>query len=58
MRFAKSNIFTLLFSVMTVGGFPLDSIHAADYSRQGTGNWSDAAWTVNGSPNTACTARR
>jgi len=51
MRFAKSNIFTLLFSVMTVGGFPLDSIHAADYSRQGTGNWSDAAWTVNGSPN-------
>lgn len=34
-----------------VAGFLVGSTFAADYSRTGTGNWTDAVWTMNGTAN-------
>ncbi len=48
MKIAKSKFFTTLTAALTVGAVSLNSAFAADYSRVGSGNWSDAVWTVDG----------
>lgn len=51
MKIAKSNLFSVLLTALTVGAVSSNSILAADYSRVGAGNWSDAVWTVGGTTN-------